>query len=107
MSGDAFVAEDGARVLNRRANIEVLAGGIVRGDEIETAVVLVVDSGGIHEAARAGGLEGLGKLADQERSEISRQGDDFLVLKKANGLRLAALVGGEKRLLVLRNGLTP
>src|SRR5712664_4064650 len=76
MSGDPFVPEDGARIFDGRADVEVAALRVVRGDEEEAAVVGVVESRRIHEAARTGRLEGFRKLANDERSDVVGDGDE-------------------------------
>src|SRR6185295_1981816 len=75
MAGDAFVTQDGARILDSGANVEVGALGIVKRDEIEAVRILVVNARWVHEPSRAGGLEGLRQLSNEESSDIGRDGD--------------------------------
>ena len=83
VSGNPFVPEDRPRVFDGRADVEVLALRVVRGDEVEAAVVGVVDARRIHESARTGRLEGLGELADLKRPEVRRQRDQVPRLRKS------------------------
>src|ERR1041385_7905809 len=99
MPGDTFVSEQRARVFDGRADVEVAALRVVGWDEVEAAVVGVVDARRIHEAARAGRLERLGELADLERADVAGDGDEPLGVEKVYHLFLAALIRGEERLL--------
>src|SRR5258708_771870 len=103
VTGDPLVAKDGARVLDRGADVEVAALRIIRGDEIEAARVSIVDAWRIHETAWTGRLEGVGKLADQERAKVRRQRDEPFVLKELDHLLLATLISLEEGLLIGRD----
>src|SRR5713226_2193713 len=79
VAGDSFVTENRARVFDRRANIKVTALGIVSGNEIEAAVVFIIDAGRVHEAAGAGGLERFWQLPNFKAAEIRRQRDELVL----------------------------
>src|ERR1700738_1500760 len=100
VSRDSFMAENRPRVFNGRADIEVFALRIVSGNEIETARVLVVNAGRIHEAAGAGWLERLGQLPDFKVTEIRREGDQLVLFEEADHFRLATFVGFQKIVLI-------
>src|SRR5262249_29485741 len=70
--GNSFVAQNRPRVLDRRADVKILRLRIVSWDEEETARVLVVNAGRIHETTRTRWLERLRQLADLKRPEIIR-----------------------------------
>src|SRR5215469_9951814 len=103
MSGNALMAQDGARIFDRRANVEVVALRVIGWDEIETARILVIDTGRIHEAAGRGRLERFGKLADFEGTDIRGDRDQPVRLQEVDDLREPRLVRGKKLRLVLRN----
>src|SRR5205823_6622597 len=82
MSGNAFVPKNGSWIFNRRANIKILRFRIIGGNEKESGWVLVVNTGRIHETARAGRLKSFGQLSNLKRPEIVRQGYQIVFLKK-------------------------
>ena len=102
-----LVPEDGPRILDGGADVEVPALRIVGGDEVEALRVLVVEPGRIHEAARRGRLERLGQLTDRERAQPRRQRDQPVVLQELDHLLLAGLIRGQEGLLIGRNALRP
>ena len=79
MAGDAFVAEERAGVLDCRANVKVAALRIVGRDEVEAAVVRIINAGWIHKPAGTGRLERFGKLANQKRSDVFGNRDQPLL----------------------------
>src|SRR5712664_1744140 len=89
VAGDAFVAENRARVFDGRANIKVTAPGIVGGNEIEARIVFVVNAGRVHETAGTGGLERIRQLANFKAAEIRRQRDEMILLQETNHLSFA------------------
>ena len=72
MTGYTFMPEDRPRILNRSSDVEILTLRIVSGNEVEAAWIFVIDAGRVHETTRTGGLEGLGSLADIERTDVIR-----------------------------------
>src|SRR5437773_1088624 len=54
---NAFMAQNWSWVLNGGANVEVLAGRVVSGNEIEATAIFVVHAWRIHETARSHRLE--------------------------------------------------
>src|SRR5262249_31221207 len=103
MARDAFVAKYGPRIFYGSPNVEVLAARVVGWDEIESAVVLVIQPGSIHEPARAGRFERVGKLANIKWPQVFRQRYQALVLEELDHLTLALLVRAEKLGLGLGN----
>src|SRR6266478_9526640 len=103
MSGNAFVPKDWPGVFNRCANIEILRVWIVRRNKKEPGWIFIVNAGGIHEAARAGGLERLGQLSNLKRPEVIRQRDKIVVLQKTDHFCLATFVRFQERALVRRD----
>src|SRR5437773_12141007 len=73
MSWNTFVSEDRPRIFNRRADVKVLRLRIVSRDEKETGRVFIVNTGRIHETARAGRFERFRQLANLKRTEVIRQ----------------------------------
>src|SRR2546430_248838 len=92
VAGDAFVTENGARVFDGGADIEIFALWVVGRDEVEAARIPVVLARRIHEAAGTGRFESLWKLADVERAEIGRKRDEVVFTQEANHLGLSSLV---------------
>src|SRR4029077_7042774 len=70
MSGDSLVPENWPRIFDRRPNVKVLRIRVVCRDEIESGRILVINARRIHEAARAGWLEGFGQLPDLKFPEV-------------------------------------
>src|SRR5205823_3153334 len=60
VSRDSFMSENRSRIFDRRADIKIAAVRVVGRDEVEAAVVFVVEARRIHEAARTGRLECVG-----------------------------------------------
>src|SRR5438477_11401029 len=81
VAGDPFVSEDRSWIFDGRADVEVAALRVVRRDEVEAAVVDVVETGRVHEAAGAGRLERFRKLANEERADVVGDGDQPLLLE--------------------------
>src|SRR5207302_2450099 len=100
VSGNALVAEDRPRILDRGPDIEIAAGRTVRRYEIEPLRIAIVEPRRIHETTRRRRLEGFGKLANREWPEIGRQRHQPPLLEKIDHLFLARLVRSEKGLLI-------
>ena len=107
VSGNAFVAENRARVFDGRADVEVFALRIVSGNEIETTRIFVVNAGRIHETAGAGGLERLRQLSNFKSTQICRQCDQMILFQKTDHLGFAAFVGFQKIVLIFGNHFRP
>src|SRR5438874_6788760 len=82
MSGNTFVPKNRSWIFNRCTNIKILRFRIVGGNEKEPSWVLVVNTGRIHETARAGRLKSFGQLANLKRPEIVRQGYQIVFLQE-------------------------
>src|SRR4029077_15838261 len=95
------------RVFDRGADVEVLTLRIVSRDEVEAAVVFVVDAGWIHESAGTGWLERFGQLPNFEADQISRQGHQMIIFQEADHFGFAAFVGFQKIVLIFWDGLCP
>ncbi len=67
---NAFMTQDRARVFDRRADVEVLAGRVVRRNEVKAAVVFIVNAGRIHETTGTGRLERFRQLSNLERANV-------------------------------------
>src|SRR6266852_1104345 len=96
VAGNSFVAKDRARIFDGRANVEVTALGIVSGNEIEAAIVFIIDAGRVHKAAGAGGLERFGQLANFKPTEIRWQRDEVVVFQEADHFSFSTLVCFQK-----------
>src|ERR1043166_2264847 len=96
MARNAFMAEDRPWVFDRRANIKILRLQIVSRNKKETAWVLVVNTGRIHEPARAGRFERVGQLSNLKRPEIIGNRHDLMFPQEIDHLGLAAFVSFEK-----------
>src|SRR6266545_3209405 len=94
------MAEDWTRVFYRGANVKVFRLRIVGWDEIEAAVVLVVNAGRIHEAAGTGWLKRLRQLTDLKPAQVSRQRYEIIGLQEVDHFGLTAFVGFQKRFLI-------
>src|SRR4030095_1771097 len=103
MTRNALMAQNRPRVFDGRTNIKVLTRRIVAGNEIETAVVFVIDTGWIHETARTRGFESLGQLTNREWTKIVGQRDQFICLEIVDHLLLTTLVRLQESLLVQRD----
>ncbi len=102
-----LVPEDGPRVFDGGANVEVGAARIVRGNEIETAGVPVIHPGRVHEPAGTCRLERFRKLPDGKSPQVLRQRDQVVFLEKVDHLLLATLIGLEECRLIPGNVLAP
>src|SRR6266446_9896697 len=102
VAGDSFMAQDRTRVLYGRANVKVFRLRVVSGNEIETAVVFIINAGRIHKAAGARRLERLGQLPDFKSSEIRRQSNEMVSFQEVNHLGLAAFISLQERGLIFR-----
>src|ERR1700745_410728 len=103
MSGNTFVPKNRSWIFNRRANIKILRFRIVGGNEKESGWVLVINTGGIHETARAGRLKGFGQLSNLKRREIVRQGYKIVFLQEADHFCFAAFIRFQEGFLIGRN----
>src|SRR4029077_7834534 len=103
MSWNTFVPKNRSWISNRRANIKILRFRIVRRNEKESGWVLVVNTGRIHETARAGRLKGFGQLSNLERPEIARQRYKILLLQETDHFCFAAFIRFQERFLIGRN----
>src|SRR5260370_22733034 len=103
MSGNAFVSEDGTRIFDGSANVEVPAVRVVGRDEVKTAVVGIEDSWRIHETAGTGRLERLRKLANEKRPDVIGNRDQAFVFEELHHLLFTALIGLQKCLLISRD----
>src|SRR5262245_53966613 len=92
VSGNSFVPEDGAGILDGGAEVEVPALRVVGGDEIEARGVLVVEARRVHEAARARRLERLRQLPDLEGAQVRRDGDEVVRREEVGDLAQPSLV---------------
>ena len=92
MPGDTLVPEDWPGIFNRRANVKILRLWVVGGNEKETSWIFVVNTGRIHEAARAGRLERIRQLSNLKRPKITRQGYKIVLLQEADHFCLATFV---------------
>ena len=81
-----------ARLLDGRANVEVLAVGRVSRNKKEAAAVLIVDTWWIHEPARAGWFERLRELPDVESSHVAGDRDQVLAPQKIENVLQPVLV---------------
>ncbi len=107
MSGNSLVPENWPRIFDRRPDVEVLRVRVVCRDEIESGRILVINARRIHEAARAGWLEGFGQLPDLKFPEVIRQRDQPAIFQEADHLRLAAFISLQEGRLVRRNVFAP
>src|ERR1700704_328843 len=103
MSGNTFMPEDRSWIFNCRANVEILRFGIVGRNEKESRWVLVINTGGIHETARAGGLKSFGQLSNLKRSEIVRQRYKIVFLQEVDHFCFPAFISLEEGFLIRRN----
>ena len=95
------MTKDRARIFDRRANIKIPALRIVGGNEIEAARVFVVNTGRVHESARAGRLERCGQLANFKPSQIWRKRDQVILFQVSNHLGFATFISFKKVVLIL------
>src|SRR6266536_5008369 len=100
MSRNAFVAEDGPRIFDGGADVEVAALRVVGRDEKESAVVGIVDARRVHEAAGTRRLERLRKLANEKRSDVIGNRDQPLLFEELDHFLFAALIRLERSLLI-------
>src|ERR1043165_4327036 len=103
VAGNAFVAENRSRILDRRADVKVLRLRVVGRNEKEPRRLFIVNAWWVHEAAGTGRLERFGQLPNLETPEIIWDRDEFVFLQECDHLLFATFVGGEKRRLVRRN----
>src|SRR4030095_1124384 len=107
MARYTFVHENGAWVFNSRSDVEVLALGVVSGNEVKTARVFVIDAGRVHKTTRTGWLEGFRKLPDIKRTEVIRNRNQPMRLQEVDHFFLTTFVGLQECLLVRGDVLTP
>src|SRR5688572_8560921 len=103
---DSFMAQDRPRIFDGSANVEIFRFRVVGRDEIKTAVVLVINSRGIHEAPGTGWFEGLRKLPNRERPNMRRHRYQPVVLEEANHLGLTTLISLQESILICGNVFT-
>src|SRR5438045_8601158 len=94
------MSENRSRIFDRGADIKIAAVRVVGRDEVEAAVVFVVEARRIHEAARTGRIECVGKLLDEKWAEVVGKCDEILVAEKFDHLLFARLIRGEERLMI-------
>src|SRR5260370_31022172 len=92
MSGNTFVTEDWSRLFDRGSDVKVFRLRIVSGNEIETGRILVVNSGRIHKAARAGRFERFRQLPNLNCAEVIGDCNELMFLQEINNFRLSAFV---------------
>ena len=107
MSGNTFVPKNRSWIFNRCTNIKILRFRIVGGNEKEPSWVLVVNTGRIHETARAGRLKSFGQLSNLKRPEIVRQGYKIVFLQETDHFYFAAFIRFQERFLIRRNVSSP
>src|SRR5690349_4971007 len=103
MSGNPFVSENRSWIFDCCANIEIFRFRIVGGNEKESRWILVINTGRIHETARAGWLESLGQLSNLKRAKIFRQSHKTVLLEKVDHFRFTAFIRFQERFLIGRN----
>src|ERR671931_2190226 len=107
MSGNPFVPEDRSWVFNRCAKIEIPRFRVVGGNEKESRWILVVNTGRVHETARAGWFESLGQLPNLKRPEIVRQRHKVVFLQEADHFCFATFIRFQERFLIGWNVSSP
>ena len=103
MAGNTLMPKDWSRVFNRGADIKIFRLRIVSRNEEETARILIVNTGWIHETAGTRWFKCFWQLSNLERAKIIGQRHEIVFLQKADHFLLAALIGFQERCLIRRN----
>src|SRR6266496_5747896 len=94
------MAQKRSRIFDGRTNIEVFTRWIVSGNEIEAAIVLVVNAWCIHETSGTRRLKGFRQLTNFKPAKVRRHCDQSVGFEEFDHLGFAALVSLQKGFLV-------